>query len=102
MVGANQRDPLQARSKLAFGREHRLAVVRAFLTSDDPMMDKKAVAAHAGVPDTTTYAELMALVRLGALQQVDDTRSWFSRLDGPFWTWAAELISSVEVPAPRG
>jgi hypothetical protein len=94
MVGADERTALQALSKLAFNKDHRLTIAQHLLGRSDDLTDKQAVSHATGVPETTVYNELRALGRLGVLSRTrDGSRVLFAVVDGPFWRWCEELLS---------
>lgn len=100
MVRAMNRTPLQAISKLAFSREHRLGVAEALLERRDDMVDREALVTATGISSSGVFAELTALCDLGLLRQIPDGhRNLYMLMPGPFWEWCESLIEQV---AARG
>lgn len=96
MVNANEQSELEAVSKLAFTKQHRLTIASALLKRDKPF-DKNAIAQATGVPVTTVYTELQTLCRLGALSsRQDGNRVSFALQDSPFWAWCIALIAQTK------
>lgn len=96
MVGAKSRDQVQALSKSALGRDHRLTLARAILARGDDLFDLATLEEATGVPDATVFREVAELHDLGVLNRVEDrNRVFYHRVDSPFWAWCQELLDRV-------